>query len=162
MTWQWNSRQYNIVIKWNIFFSASLIAVAVFVVWTRSTSVERLTNSLSWAEATARAHEQARTPCLCHLLLEKSRLFKHWLFSMVGWLTEAPHHRTRARMPPRRQTPRAPVVPVVSVLWYGSSCRARSPGKKLALQLFFWWMRKPTALDSKPCHVTGKQWLHAH
>ena len=69
--------------------------------------------------------------------LEKSRLFKHWLFSMVGWLTEAPHHRTRARMPPRRQTPRAPVVPVVSVLWYGSSCRARSPGKKLALQLFF-------------------------
>ena len=62
---------------------------AAFVVWTRSTSVERLTNSLSWAEATARAHEQARTPCLCHLLLEKSRLFKHWLFSMVGWLTEA-------------------------------------------------------------------------
>ena len=68
--------------------------------------------------------------------LEKSRLFKHWLFSMVGWLTEAPHHRTRARAC-RRQTPRAPVVPVVSVLWYGSSSRTRSPGKKLALPTFF-------------------------
>ena len=69
--------------------------------------------------------------------LEKSRLFKHWLFSMVGWLTEAPHHRTRAHAAAPDAASATPVVLVVSVLWYGSSCRTRSPGKKLALQLFF-------------------------
>ena len=55
--------------------------------------------------------------------------FHGWL---VNWGTTPSNARAY-----RRQTPRASVVPVVSVLWYGSSSRTRSPGKKLALQLFF-------------------------
>ena len=92
--------------------------------------------------------------------LEKSRLFKHWLFSMVGWLTEAPHHRTRAHTDVRRRERRWFQL----CLFYGMVLVLELDplGRSWLSQLFFWWMRKPTALDSKPCHVTGKQWLHAH
>ena len=94
------------------FFSASLIAVAVFVVWTRSTSTKQRQNSPAPATTTqqpklrrAVGRHRCRDMPVAHCRppraacqpLEKSRLFKHWLFSMVGWLTEAPHHRTRAR-----------------------------------------------------------------
>ena len=158
------------------FFSASLIAVAVFVVWTRSTSTKQRQNSPAPATTTQQPTPRCRpAPVPRHarraLPATARRLPASWKVKAIqtlaffhGWLVNWGTTPSNARACRRRRhtPPRAPVVPVVSVLWYGSSCRTRSPGKKLALQLFFWWMRKPTALDSKPCHVTGKQWLHAH
>ena len=151
------------------FFSASLIAVAVFVVWTRSTSTKQRQNSPAPATTTQQhtprcrpvpappRHARRTLPATARHLpaswkvkaIQTLAFFHGWL---VNWGTTPSNARAHADARRRERQ----WVPVVSVLWYGSSCRARSPGKKLALQLFFWWMRKPTALDSKPCHVYRK------
>ena len=68
--------------------------------------------------------------------LEKSRLFKHWLFSMVGWLTEAPHHRTRAHTDVRRRERRWFQL----CLFYGlvRVLELDPLGRSWLSQLFFW------------------------
>ena len=155
------------------FFSASLIAVAVFVVWTRSTSTKQRQNSPAPATTTqqptprcrpAPAQRNARRTqpaTVRHLpaswkvkAIQTLAFFHGWL---VNWGTTPSNARAHA------DAGRHERQWFQLCLFYGMVLVLKIPWEEVGSPtFFFWWMRKPTALDSKPCHVTGKQWLHAH